>query len=495
MKQNKIAMFCLCAFIAGFASAIEVDEAELQRSGSTDSVQFENYGGPYAVIESAQAIVGIGSALGREVAQNPNTTAAIQPYAKYSLIHVVSAPQTELLDADILVFNQNAGVDHINNVRRIVSGYIEAAYGYERNEAEAIAVFVTVYNAVYRNQLSYFEEKYSPQVFQNLNAEKVGLSTNWEHWAGNTQLVIPLSSAVDGSPVVDTSAISDEKVIEALRQEDDKNIAVREQLADIKEREASTASQNAQEAQKDATRQRQAGNTEQAAQSAQTATTQQQIADRKNNEVRTERAEIAKDLEAVEAASPAEPTHTLTGLFGTDGKGLFRLMTVDGDTGNVIMRSPVTQVRSKNVYTVQDVSISMQYETVVYQELYLAVCGVSDKHSEVRLCLIDASKLELQKQSEEVLSESTEIVPYKDEFFVVVQNGSAYAVAAYDKNLTVKKQSKVTVSASTPLNVMPQGLLVTNSSGNPELLDWGTLESVWGGGSTTVNVKTSSVEK
>ncbi|MCR4953218.1 MAG: hypothetical protein K6A43_04005, partial [Treponema sp.] len=299
--KNKFAMlFVLGAalFVSFNAAALEVDEDEI-RSTSADSVEFENYGGPHAIIESAAAITGIGTSLGTELATNIQEARTIQPGAKYSVIHAVNTENDGLLNADIFILSETAGVDHITNLRRILTGFLMSAYNYNLDDAQTVATFVTVYNAVYRSNLNSFAEKYKSLVLENLDEEKSGLSVNWEDWAGNTQIVIPLKDVTQEAAPVETSTISDDKVIEALRQEPDKGIENREKMVDLKERESTDAGQKAKEAQKDAAQQKKDGNTEAAKQSAKTATEQQKTADKKRNEVQTEKQTIAKDKEEV----------------------------------------------------------------------------------------------------------------------------------------------------------------------------------------------------
>ena len=225
MKKS-IPAVAFLIFALHAASALEIEETELRSvQANQDSVQFENYGGPHAVVETADAIINIGTELGVQVAADASNPLSVNPQGKYSLYHVVNSEETAGLDADIFFINSTAMVDHINNVRRILTGYLMAAYGYERADAETIAIFITVYNAVYRGNLSSFSGKYKNAVLVNLTEESVGLSTNWEDWAGSTQIVIPLYNGGAGEPaVVETSVISDENVIEALRQEDDKSV-------------------------------------------------------------------------------------------------------------------------------------------------------------------------------------------------------------------------------------------------------------------------------
>ena len=475
-------------------AAIEVDEIELRVPGS-DAIQFENYGGPYAVIETADAIIGIGTALGREVAADVETAATIQPAAKYTVIHAIDLQTAQGLDADILLLNESAGVDHIRNLRRIIMGYLEAAYGYTRTDAETIATFVTIYNAVYRNQLENFTAKYKDIVLQYLTADKVGLSTNWRDWAGNTQIVIPLNDVTSDLSAVDTTTISDENVVEALQEEEGKGITEREALADIKERESADASQKAQDAQKDAAQQRKDGDKAAATQSAQESKTQQQIADRKATEAKNDRQEIAKDKDVVASTVPEAEVHPnyLTGLFVVDdAKSLYRLMTVDGDTGKLIRRSPVTQIRGRTVYGVSNVSITQEDgTTALFPELYLAVCGVNEGKSAVKLCLLDTDKMELQKQSAETLAEGTALVPYGDLFYVVVQQGKEYFAAAFDKTLAMVHKSALAIKPTSPFNITDRGILVTDTSGNPRLLDTRDLSTLWtsSSGGATVDAK------
>lgn len=465
-----VGLFVGFFLFSAFAFAIDVNKGELE-SAQGDSVQFENYAGPHAVIETADAITGIGRALGEEVARDIENPLSVQPHAKYSLYHVVASPEENALDADILFLNENAGVDHINNLRRIITGYLMAAYSYSKEDADTLSVFITVYNAVYRGQLSNFSGKYKSAVLTYLTPEAVGLSTNWEEWAGKTQIVIPLGNLSQGSASVETSEISDDKVIEALRSEDDKNVAVREKLSEIKEKEAENASEKAKTAQKEAAQEKKEGKKEQAAQSAKTATEQQKIADKKTEEVKAEREQIAKDkaeIKKEEAAKSDEVQNVkyLTSLFVTDEKNkLYSLMTVNPLNGAVVKKSAVKQIREKTIYPVS--------------EGFIAVCGVNDKHSAVKLCLIDETSLEIKKESSETLSEGTSLVLQGDLFYAIVSEGKKNYLASFDKNLNLRNKGSVAVNGSSPLNFYSEGILVTDEKGRPVLLSLPSLEAVW----------------
>lgn len=483
MKKSVCGFFLALAFAAGL-SALEVNRPELEVSGDADAIQFENYGGPHAVIDSAAAIVNIGTELGLEVAQSLEEFVSVRPGAKYSLIHAVDLSVAEKLDADILILNSNAGVDHIKNLRRIITGYLQAAYGYETADAEVIATFITVYNAVYRKDIGTFEERYKQVVLDNITEDKVGLSTNWADWAGNTEIVIPLNDVQSGISAVDTTVISDENVVNALRQEDDKAVDLREDMLEIKEKETATATEKAQEAQKAAAQERKEGNKEQAEEFAKESAEQQEIADRKNEEVKVEQKVLEEDKKELGIAVPEveDKSAYLTGLFVVnESSNLYTLITVNGITGAVVRKSPVNQIKGKTVFVVSDITITSQDNADVYEfydDMYLAMCGVNDGHSAPRLCLIDSDALELKKQSAEILSDSSELAVRDGAYYVVVKVDGKCHVASYSKDLVLANMSTLEVSPSTPLNMMASGILVTDVSGNPRMLD-ASLNEVW----------------
>ena len=252
MKLKKIAaaVFSLALIAVSTASSLEVDEEEIRRTGDVGTIQFENYTGPHSVVETADAITEIGRGLGRQAKTNLAASGTYGLYGKYTVIHAVDPKTKDKFDADILVINPNATVDHIRNLRRIIAGYLSAAYGYNASDASTLATFVTVYNAVYRGKMDVFRDRYKDVVTKNLTQEKCGLSTKWSEWPGKTQIVIPLYDINGGLSTIDTSAISDKNVIDSMREKDDRGVDERKNLVDIKEREAEDAAEKAQESAK-----------------------------------------------------------------------------------------------------------------------------------------------------------------------------------------------------------------------------------------------------
>lgn len=471
---KKISLFMATLFITTSLSALEVDVDEIKLS-SPESFEFENYGGPHAVIESAASITGIGTALGTELSQDIITSRTIQPEAKYSVIHSVNS-EADALNADIFIIGETAGVDHIANLRRILTGFLMAAYNYNLEDAQTVATFITVYNAVYRNDMDSFSAKYNQDVLNNLIPEKAGLSKNWEEWAGGTQIVIPLKNDTQDSPAIETSTISDEKVIEAMRNEPDKAIEEREKMTEIKEREITEATKNAQQAQKDAAQQKKDGDIQAAKQSSQTSKEQQQIADKKRTEVQTEKQNIAKDKEELLALPTVEYE---TGLFGAYKKGLFSIMNVNAQNGEITKKTSSNIVRSNNMYMVQSISIVQDGKTTEYPQMFIAICGENSGKSAVRLCLIDTESLEIKAESTETLSDTSDFITYNENFLVVLREKKKNYAALYDKNLKLLGRSSIEVNPASPLNVTAHGLLVTTSKGQPALLSLTDLSQIW----------------
>ena len=312
--MKKLVFFVAAVFFAGtafFASALEVDRAELQSAGA-NSVVFINYTGPHQIINTVEQIRSIGSGLGGSISANSARESRAGQASRYYVIHAVDPSTTEKLDADILILGERTIVDHIDNVRRIIAAYLESAYGYSRQDAQTLAVFVTVYNAVYRGNLDAFKQKYKTVVTNNLTADKAGLALNYAEWPGKTQIVIPLSDLRSGGlSTVDTSVISDTKVIESMKKEPDKKIDERKSMVTIKEKEAEQSQAKAEQAQKQATEaKKEAADTKkEAAEAKKIVTVEKQKLEETKKEAETAKqkaAENPKDAEAQKAATEAK---------------------------------------------------------------------------------------------------------------------------------------------------------------------------------------------
>lgn len=509
MKVQKISCIIFAALAMTFSlNALEVDEEELKSTGN-DTIVFVNYTGPHSKIDSLASIKKLGSDLGDVVSKSLDNSVSAGSSAKYSVIHAIDPGTKEKLDADIIFIGSAAQVDHIDNLRHIIASYLVAAYGYTEKDAETVAVFVTVYNAVYRNKLDSFKSKYKQVVLDNLSAEKCGLSVNYKEWAGNSQIVIPLFDVKGGLSTVDTSVISDSEVVKHMQEDDDKNVDARKDMVDIKEREAEQATQKAQEAQKEAVQEQKKLNEEkqkteekkQEAEQAQkkadekpsdkqaqkeaeekkeayeeqkkveeeqkkvteeakeNAAEQQAIADKKNTEAQEERKTIAKDQQEViqkeleNARAPAA-----YGIELTDEKSMLSgLIKVNTDTGALIKASPVTVIRNRTIYQAGD--------------NFIAIAGENSGNGTVKVVLLSPDTMEICAESNEVASEDSVLVQDGEDYYCVIVDNKNYKVAKYDKELNLKLKSSLNVSAATPITVSESFLIVTGANGSVRLLD------------------------
>lgn len=291
-----LSVFLVSLLISTNIFALEVDKTELQSTKST-TIEFISYTGPHKIIDSVEAIKGIGNSLGKEIAPSRDTSKTANLGNKYTVIHAIDENETGKFDADIIFINKDANVDHITNLRRIISAYLVSAYDYSEADADTLAVFITVYNAVYRSDLDSFKNKYKDVVVKNLSSNNCGLSVNYKDWPGASEIVIPLYDVKNGGlSTIETSVISDKKVVESMKEDDDKNIESRKEMVDIKEREAEESQEKANAAQKKAVEEQKKLKEEK--QKTEEAKAEAKEAEKKSEQAKAEAEEAKKEAEA-----------------------------------------------------------------------------------------------------------------------------------------------------------------------------------------------------
>ena len=236
-KLIKSALFLLFCFSVIFQlSAETVDVNELKKVSDDGSIVFKNYSGPHNKIDTIEEIRGIGRYLGRNIEQEP---AEFSFFGKYSVIHAVDYSVTEGFDADIFILSKDASVDHIKNLRRMISGFLEEAYDYDIKQADLLAEFITIYNAVHRGDQDYFNSLYKKVVTKHLSKDKTGLALSYKQWPGQSMIVIPLTARAGDDILSDlnTDILSDEDVLKQLKDQEDKGIEQRQDLVELKDDE------------------------------------------------------------------------------------------------------------------------------------------------------------------------------------------------------------------------------------------------------------------
>lgn len=520
-KRSLICIFSV--LITAGVFALEVDKSELQSAVST-TIEFINYTGPHKVIDSAASIKGIGSSLGKNISENVEKSSEAGSSSKYRVVHAIDPNEDGKLDADIIYIGNDATVDHIDNLRRIIAGYLSAAYSYSDEDANTLAVFITVYNAVYRGNLDAYKNKYKNEVEKNLSAENCGLSVNYKDWPGKSEIVIPLYDIHDGGlSTVDTSVISDSKVIESMKEDDDRNVESRKEMVDIKEREADKATEKAQETQKEAVKEQKkateakkeadlaqkeadqakkeaeekqkvaeqnpedkkaqeeaatakeeaerkeevAQEKKEEAQEAQAsadqakekAKEQQTQADKKQSEAQEERKEIAKDQKEVQNEE-AEKAKIPTE---------YGIILADEKE----MLSRLVKFNKENGDIIQNSPVSVIRNRTIFKgsNAYLAIAGENSKNGAVKFVSIDPETMEIIGETELTVAMDSVLVQDGSDYYCVVEENGKNYLAKYGEDLSLKSKSEIEVKSATPITVTETGIVVTDSIGKLKLLD------------------------
>ena len=521
--MKKFMLLLVSLILTASLSALEVDKDELNSTGDT-TIEFINYTGPHKVIDSIAAIKAIGSGLGSQIAKDPAKFASTAKNQKYYVIHAVDENETGKFDADILFIGSDATVDHIVNLRRIISAYLSSAYGYSEKDADTLAVFITVYNAVYRGKLDTFKSKYKKVVTDNLSADNCGLSVNYKDWPGKSEIIIPLYDIKNGGlSTVDTSVISDSSVVDSMKEDDDKNVESRKDMVDIKEREADEASTKAQEAQKKAVTEQKKLDEEkkkseetkkEAEQAKKTAEEKQKVAEENPDDKKAQKeAEEAKQeaeekqqaaeeqqqkqeeqqaktdeakQEAKEQQARADKKETEA---QTERKELAKdqaevqkkeaqqaLMTTEfgiilSDEANMLSR--LVKFNIQNGEVVKNSPVAQIRNRTVYKEGdgFIAIAGENAGNGSVKLVTISSDTLEISAESDNQIAEDSVLVQDGKEYYCVVEESGKFYLAKFAGDLSLKLKAEIQVKSGTPVTVTDGGIVVTDSNGRLRLLD------------------------
>jgi hypothetical protein len=240
--MKKLFAFILFITISFSVSGYDVDREELEKNKK--DVEFINFTGTHEKIDTRKEIYSIGEALGMQLDGKQNVSLS----GKYRILHLVDPTEPEKLGADIFILEKSAGVDHIRNLRLILSGYLKSAYGYSEEDSSLIAEFVTYYNAVFRGNTAYFETKYNNMVLVNIAADNAGIDVHYKNWPGKTRMIIPLKNGRNGGTAGPSpKELSEEKVIEDLRKNPDKGIPPRKEMVELREKELDKELESASE--------------------------------------------------------------------------------------------------------------------------------------------------------------------------------------------------------------------------------------------------------
>src|SRR5574344_128638 len=193
-----------CLLFAEEATTVKVDTDVLDKAyvetyiNDKSPVSWKNY-------SSGKQIRDMGRRLGAEIKYQAEVNKTEFPYSsgspdfKYRAARIFPGNKE---GADVLYINKNARVNTIANVRRVVSGYIERAYGVTMEQADEIAEKVCYWNTNHYNERAYFTENFQHrvvEVFSN-KTKIVGLARSYKNWPGKTRIVIPFKLIQETAP-------------------------------------------------------------------------------------------------------------------------------------------------------------------------------------------------------------------------------------------------------------------------------------------------------
>lgn len=197
---KKVITCVLVTIVAGMLFAAETEAPKVD-TNVLDSAYVESYINDKSPIEwkyysSGKQIRDMGRRLGAEIKYQAEVNKTDFPYAsgspdfRYRAARVF--PGTKQ-GADVIFINKNAHINNIKNVRRVVSGYIERAYGVTMEQADEIAKKVCYWNTNHYDDKAYFKENFQVrvrEVFSN-KTNIIGLARSYKNWPGKARIVIP----------------------------------------------------------------------------------------------------------------------------------------------------------------------------------------------------------------------------------------------------------------------------------------------------------------
>ncbi|MDR1219850.1 MAG: hypothetical protein LBK73_09615 [Treponema sp.] len=513
IRSFLIISFAFCVSAGVFAQETVNDRELLEHQSS---VEFINNTNMPAVIDSRAAIWGIGSSLGASV--NNGSTHAGQT-ERYFVIHCVSPEETGKFDADIVGLGSNVGVDHIRNLRLIIQGYLEAAYHYSSDDAALLAQYITIYNAVFRKNIQYFNANYNEIVTANLVEEKTGLPVRYNEWPGQTLIVIPLGNAREGSlSAVNTTPLTDTEVVEEQRKEQDMGIETRQDMVDLKEREAEEAEQRAQAQEEVAAQEREAIEQEReaigqereaieqereqleqetgavneeegaqreqelaqreqelaqreqelaqqeeaAAQMEEAAQRDQEFAEQKTAEAQQERQEIAQDQQELASNERQEALSVALGVvLSGDSSPVGKIVQIDTATGALIKDSEGASLNIRTVNIVNNAIVAL---------------SAQDDSASCRLVKIAIDTLETMEWGTDAISVHSLLWVNGNNLYAIGAADGGFYMARFDADLKLQAASSVAVHPFASVIFYQDRLLTEGADGgalflNPQTLD------------------------
>ena len=528
MRVAKLLSAVLIAFIplAGIC-AQELAEEEI-RGVARGDIEFQNYEGPHAKIETAEEIRSIGESLSAALTEE---TREAGYFTKYRIRSIAPREDSELYGADVFSLGEDAAVDHIDNIRRILSGYIQRKFGYDREESETIAVFLTYYNAVHRGDMEYIEQTYHSGVVEVIDPERAGIATRYSEWPGKTQMLIPLRRVGDRE-ALSTDTVGEEEVVEEMRQqEEDRGVDERKEMVEIrdeeldeeqeatdeageeleeqeqvveeKEQEVAEAEEELEEAREEQGEEsREAQEAEERLQDAEQELAEEQERQEQQREdieeqereqeerreaIQEERERIADDQqELIEEQAAGEDTAEAEAETGTEEvSGQAESATEVPETTPFIIYQKGDEVfgrlveiekRNGRIRRRAQLNTVRSKDMVRSQNGVVVVAGTDDPPRAVRLVELDTESLEVSGQSAEDIYAGSSLSERNGSIYAVTKHEESWYVGRFRSGLSLAARSDAEVAPQTMFLFEEGTLYVQARDGDVVLLDPGTLQ-------------------
>jgi hypothetical protein len=486
VKSALFISFSIFFSISMLSADLSINQEELKKG---HEVEFINYSGPYDKLSTIEEIRSVGVQLGTNFTK---TSVRTTYHGLFSIIHIYDPlDKSGKYDADIFVIEPGSFMDHIQTMRIVIAGFLQTAYGYSFDDAMIIARFVTLYNAVFRGNATYFASAYKAKVMENISAADAGLALIYSEWPGRTKVLIPLSEGFEKGKLssLDTQELTDEKVKEALRKEENKGIEDRKKIVELqekqieeKEKDLNKDKKAVAEEKKKLEEEKKKLEEEKKNTGETTATTTKENELKKKEEVikKTEE-DITKREEkitkaeeklkndrneiATEERKITEKTASTT-IAAVDTanpeKGYF-LKVKDGEENEA---GELTLYNFKdNTVEAKTTGLRIKERRLyIYNNMLLVVAQPAGKGASY-LMFLDAKTLAVTKQSDEEVSKTSIVATQGNALYAVIKKGNSVYIGKFDAALSLTNRSQEEVNPLTPLVVSGSFLYVQSKTG------------------------------
>ena len=190
--MNSVVKFFSSLVLLSSLSLFAQEKAKLGEGEIRDSerIRFTNRSNARAAENVKRQNDTIGKKLSELIESEPTQ---VHDYKNVSVRRIL-ADKNGMFGGDIISLDSDSSFGHINSVYRILASYISNSFGYGEEKADIIALYVLYYNAMHRNEKSYFKTKYTSNLLDTLRVNSTGIGKTYKEWPGRTQIVIPLEA-------------------------------------------------------------------------------------------------------------------------------------------------------------------------------------------------------------------------------------------------------------------------------------------------------------